>query len=197
MAERDAGALDDPSGPVRRAVDRCLAGDRDAFRVVVDAYGRMVANLVSRMVPQREEAEDLVQEIFLQAYRSLGSFRGDSRLGTWIYRIAVNKTLRRLSQLRRHSAASLEDVEAHALLPALTEESPLRQVCKAEEKDRVRQAIAALPDKQRLVVMLHYFEDLSCQEIAEVLGCSVGTVWSRLHYALRRLRNELLWAGTE
>lgn len=163
--------------------------------MVVEAYTRMVSGLVSRMVPQREEAEDLVQEVFVQAYRSLHSYRGDSTFGTWLYRVAVNMTLRRLSQLRRRAASSLEEMEEVSPLPAAEQATPLDQVCVAEDQDRVREAVLRLPDKHRLVVTLHYFEDYSCQEIAGILGCSVGTVWSRLHYGLRKLRDELKWMG--
>lgn len=174
---------------VRRAKD----GDVNAFGELVRLYERTVYNLVSRMVRSRDEVDDLAQEIFLQAWRSIKSFRGDARFSTWLHTIAVNATLKKLEWLRRRESASLDDPQ-FGLAEQISDKStmtPFDEVCASEQKDAVQRAIDELSDHHRLAVILHYFEDMPCEEIARVMNCSVGTVWSRLHYACKKLKSEL------
>jgi RNA polymerase sigma-70 factor (ECF subfamily) len=174
------------------ALARCRAGDRDAFRLLVSLHERSIAAVVSRIVLHPQEAEDLVQETFIQAYCKLSSFREQSSFGTWLYRIAVNLSLRRLQQLRRKGWTPLDEVEGPEA-PDLRPDSPQpeREALRGEDRRALREALLQLSDVHRAVVTLHYFEEKSCPEIAEIMGCSVGTVWSRLHYALRKLKGRM------
>lgn len=180
----DAVALD----PEAELVARARTGDREAFEELFRRHYRQVYRVACRVLPSAEEAEDAVQDAFVRAFRALGSFRGESAFCTWVCRIAINVALRRARRLRAQPI-SLGDVFGDggewepAGEPSL--QSLVEQRAQARE---LRQAVDALPVKHRLVVALRYFEGYSCEEIAELLGCSVGTVWSRLHYAHRKLR---------
>ncbi len=174
---------------VRRAKD----GDVAAFGQLVRLHERTVYGVVSRMVRSKDEVDDLAQEIFLQAWRSIGKFRGDSRFSTWLHTIAVNATLKKLEWLRRRESVSLDDPDTGLWeqIPNSSSGTPFDQVCSSEQKAAVGRAIDSLSDHHRLAVVLHYFEDMPCYEIAEIMNCSVGTVWSRLHYACKKLKDEL------
>ncbi|MBW3622549.1 MAG: sigma-70 family RNA polymerase sigma factor [Armatimonadetes bacterium] len=180
----------------RDALARCRAGDRDAYRVLVSLHERAITSAVSRILLNPQEVEDLVQEAFIQAYCKLSSFRGESGFGTWLYRIAVNLSLRRLQQLRRRGWTPLDAMDSLEV-PDLRPDSPQpeREAMREDERRALQQALLQLSDAHRTVVSLHYFEDKSCPEIAEIMGCSVGTVWSRLHYALKKLKGHLSDVG--
>jgi len=170
-------------------VQRILAGEATLFGGLVDRHKKSVYGIVSGMVDRPDEVDDLVQDVFVAAYKSIGRFRGDAKFSTWLHAIAVNTTLRHMKKMKIRRAFSLDD-------PAQSEYqsgdlSPGQAHEKAERDREIRAAVKSLPDKQRTVVVLHYFEGLSCQEIAETLGCSVGTIWSRLHYACRVLKGRL------
>lgn len=172
---------------------RVQAGDVSAFGELIDRHQRAVYGVVSRMVGDRNEADDLVQDIFVSAYRAIGSFRREAKFSTWLHTIAVNTTLKRLRKMKRQNVISIDD-PAFGLASAIRAEddpSPDESLQQRMRSDIVRRAIDTLPDKQRIVVVMHYFEQRSCEEIAAILKCSVGTVWSRLHYACKRLRGEL------
>ncbi|HUV05629.1 MAG TPA: sigma-70 family RNA polymerase sigma factor [Armatimonadota bacterium] len=172
---------------------RVQAGDVSAFGELIDRHQRAIYGIVSRMVTSRDEADDLVQDIFVSAYRAIGSFRREAKLSTWLHTIAVNMTLKRLKKMKRQNMLSIDD-PAFGLASTIRAEddpSPDESLQQRERNDMVRRAIDTLPDKQRIVVVMHYFEQRPCDEIAAILKCSVGTVWSRLHYACRRLRGEL------
>jgi RNA polymerase sigma-70 factor (ECF subfamily) len=181
----------DPDGDLVRRVS---GGDLDAFASLVERHQRSVYSIVSRMLRERDEVDDVVQDVFVLAFRSLAKFRGDAMFATWLHSIAVNTTLKHLKKSKRRSAASLDDPEAgiadHISAPT---PDPVDEVTHNANRDIVRREVAQLPDKQKAVVVLYYFEEYSCEEIARVLGCSVGTVWSRLHYACRKLRGRLEW----
>jgi RNA polymerase sigma-70 factor (ECF subfamily) len=184
--------------PDTALVERARDGDRGAFEELVRRHQRPVYAVVSRMLFSRDEVDDLVSEAFVQAYLNLGKFRGEASFGTWIHRIAVNLSLKRIKKLGRIRASSLEDMQEHVgdLADAEPSLRPAESAEREEQERRVRDAVAQLPPKHRAVVTLHYFQDLSCEQIAGMLGCSVGTVWSRLHYAMQKLRPMLqdLWA---
>lgn len=174
-------------------VRRVQAGDASAFGELVDRHQRSVYGIVSRMVHSRDEVDDLVQDIFVSAYEAMGRFRCEAKFSTWLHSIAVNMTLKRLKRLKRQGAVSMDDPEQglSSVISAGSDAEPDEIVERAQQSALMRRAIDGLPDKQRVVVIMHYFEQLSCEEIAAVLKCSVGTVWSRLHYACRKLKNEL------
>jgi len=170
-------------------------GSLQAFEQLVARHQRSVYSLVSRMIYSRDEVDDLVQDIFVQVYRTLPGFRGEAAFGTWLYRVAVNMARKRLKRLSSHASVSLDDPETNLGERMLSEgvPDPQEEAVRAQRDRAVREAIARLPEKHRLVILLHYFEERSCEDIAHILSCSVGTVWSRLHYACKKLKGELAW----
>ena len=174
---------------------RVQAGELSAFGELIDRHQRAVYGIISRMVSSRDDADDLVQDVFVSAYSAIGSFRRDAKFSTWLHAIAVNTTLKRLKKMKRQSAVSIDDPEIGLADTIRAEDDPPpdESLQNREQNEAVRRAIDSLPDKQRIVVVMHYFEQHSCEEIAVILKCSVGTVWSRLHYACKKLRGELTW----
>jgi len=189
----DAGA---DAALARRAAE----GDVQAFRQLVERYQRPMAALVGRMTDNPDDVDDIVQELFIRAWKGLPRFRGDAQFSTWLYRIAVNTAIKHRSRTRSDATLSLsaenltgglESLQASPDADPTHGGDPFRATQRREREEQVRLAVAALPEKQRAVVVLHYFEGLSCEEISRVVDCSVGTVWSRLHYACKRLKGIL------
>jgi RNA polymerase sigma-70 factor (ECF subfamily) len=162
-------------------VKRFHQGDEEAFDELVERHRRRVYGLVCR-VAGPPEADDLAQEVFLAAYRSLQGFRGESTFSTWLYRITIHTCSHHLRR-RRLETTELEEGEPDGRRERDPELSALRR----ELCDRVREAIDALPFKLRLVIVLRDLQGLSYEEIADVVRCPIGTVRSRLHYATQRL----------
>jgi RNA polymerase sigma-70 factor (ECF subfamily) len=179
-------------------VQRAQKGDLTAYNELVSRHQRAMYGLVSRMVSSRDDVDDLVQDIFVQTYRSIGRFRGQSAFSTWLHSIAVNTTIKYLRKMKSRPAVSIDDpvTGIENTLAADGDCPPAMVVEESERKQAVRAAVEQLSEKHRVVVVLHYFEDHSCEEIAKVLNCSVGTVWSRLHYACKKLRGQLDWLET-
>jgi RNA polymerase sigma-70 factor (ECF subfamily) len=167
-------------------VAACLGGQNGAFDVIVERHRRAVYQLCYRFVGNHEDASDLSQEVFLRAYRGLRNFRGRSSLGTWLYRIGVNVCLNRVSVKKPQS----EPIEAQQHVDTRTE-SPSEQLMSAERAARVRAAIAKLPRKQRAVLILRMYQEMSHQEIAKVVGSSVGAVKANVFHALQNLKKLL------
>jgi RNA polymerase sigma-70 factor (ECF subfamily) len=166
-------------------VARCRIGDRAAMKTVYERYRRRVFSLVMRIAGD-QDAEELSQEVFLKAFRSLDKFRGEAQLGTWLYRLAVNAALTHVSRDRGRKQAPEEALES---VPAPTQ----TQLASGDPKlrNRLEVALQALPAGYRAVLVLHDVEGLQHEEIAEVLGCRVGTSKSQLHKARAKMR-ELL-----
>lgn len=179
-------------------VVRARDGNLAAYSELVSRYQCAVYGIVSRMVSSRDDVDDLVQDIFVLAYRSVRQFRGHSAFSTWLHSIAVNTTIKYLKKMKTRQAVSIDDSETRIEngLSSERDPSPSEAVEDGERREAVRSAVEQLPEKHRAVVVLHYFEDYSCDEIARILNCSVGTVWSRLHYACKRLRGQLGWLET-
>ncbi len=184
-AERHTEGPDEAAGD-ERAVARFLAGDVSAFETLVRRYSGMVFALAARLVGPLD-AEDVVQETFLRAWRGLSGFRGESSLKTWLYSIALNRVRDRRGTLARLRA--LFDAEGpggdgpdFSLVDGLADGglTPEENAARAEERRRLRKAIAALPEEFRLAVVLRDLEGLSYEEVASVLEVPVGTVRSRL-----------------
>lgn len=177
---------------------RARDGDLAAYSELVSRYQRAVYGIVSRMVATRDDADDLVQDVFVLAYRSIDRFRGQSAFSTWLHSIAVNTTIKHLKRMKVRQAMSIDDPDTgiNETLVSDCHQPPAEAAEDKERKQSVRIAVDKLPEKHRAVVILHYFEDYSCEEIANILNCSVGTVWSRLHYACRKLRGQLDWLET-
>jgi RNA polymerase sigma-70 factor, ECF subfamily len=181
--------------PDAAAVARCRAGDTEAFGEIVDRYQSMVAGLVARSLRDPEDAADVTQEVFVRAYRGLKSFRSDAKFSTWLYRIALNTSIRhagKTARERSHRAEpDPEQPDMMAMLPSDPSEAPDELVWQRIRHDALRDAVHSLPHKQREVIVLHFFEGRSCEEIAEILDTNIGTVWSRVHYAVKKLRGQL------
>lgn len=167
-------------------IQACLAGRSGAFDLIVERHRRNVYQLCYRFVGNHEDASDLSQEVFLRAYRGLGAFRGGSSLGTWLYRIGVNLCLNRVS--RKTSPTETLDARQHI---DTRSESASDKVLREERGVQVRQAIAALPPKQRATLILRMYHELSHEEIAGVLGSSVGAVKANFFHALGNLKKLL------
>ena len=179
-------------------VQRAAQGDTEAFGRLVERYQRPMTALVARMTAHPDDVDDVVQELFVRAWKGLPRFRGDAQLSTWLYRIAVNTAIKHRGRRRDENAVSLSAEELTGGLESLASDptsaeggDPFLSAQRREQEALVRRAVMALPEKQRAVVVLHYFEGHSCEEIGEIVGCSVGTVWSRLHYACKRLKGTL------
>jgi RNA polymerase sigma-70 factor, ECF subfamily len=170
----------------QQLVAACLAGRAGAFDLVVERHRRSVYQLCYRFVGNHEDASDLSQDVFLRAYRGLNRFRGGSSLGTWLYRIGVNVCLNRVSLKKPVT----EDIDARQHVDARGE-SQMERVLREERGVQVRAAIAQLPPKQRATLVLRMYQELSHEEIAQVLGSSVGAVKANFFHALGNLKKIL------
>jgi RNA polymerase sigma-70 factor (ECF subfamily) len=168
----------------RDAVEACQRGEREAFDGLVERYQRDVYRLCFRYVNDPQDANDIAQEVFLKAYRAIGRFRGDSAFSTWLYRIAVNTCLNFRSS-RRPQAEELKDSLPDGHAPVLD------TMVEDERARRVREAVTRLPEKQRATLILKVYHDLTHEEVAAVVGSSVGTVKANLFHALGNLRKML------
>ena len=199
------GPVEPSRGDERDLIQRCLAGDASAFEPLVERYQQRVWRLAYQLLHDREEAWDCAQEAFVRAFHSLASFRGQSAFYTWLFRITVNvatdRQRARGAQARAFGAERLPEEEWKRTMPDLGAR-PDQAAVQSEQRERIRQALDALPPKARTIIMLSDVEGLSYREIAEVLGCPIGTVMSRLHNARKRLKTLLgpmlalvLWLG--
>lgn len=169
-------------------VQRVQAGDKKAFNLLVSKYHRRVGRLLTRMVRNQEDIEEIVQETFIKAYRAIGSFRGESAFYTWIYRIAINtaKNLlvnqgRRPSTLKESTDEDGETFEDNAALSNIDTPESLYQTKQIGEA--VNEAIAALPEELRSAIVMREIDGLSYEEIAQIMDCPIGTVRSRIFRA--------------
>ena len=170
--------------------------DLNSFKVLVDEYQKKVLNTCNRFVNNREDAEDLTQEVFIEVYRSISGFRGDSKLSTWIYRIAVTKSLDFLRKRKRK--------KRFGIMKSISSEEKLREELKAtdisnpgtqaENQDRIKilnEALEKLPENQRVAFTLSKYDELSYQEIAEILETTIPAVESLIHRAKNNLKKRL------
>jgi RNA polymerase sigma-70 factor, ECF subfamily len=167
-------------------VEACLAGRADAFDLVVERHRRGVYHLCYRFVGNHADASDLTQDVFLRAFRGLRNFHGRASLATWLYRIGVNVCLNRVGA-KTLTVEPIDDRQ-HA---DTRSESPAERMLRNERAVQVRAAIAELPRKQRATLILRMYHDLSHQEIADVLGSSVGAVKANFFHALGNLKKAL------
>ena len=171
--------------PDRELVERFRAGERVAFDQLVRRHQRGVWYLVRRYVKRDADASDVTQLAFVRAYRGIGTFRGTASVRSWLYRIGINCAL---SWLRDHRREEPTEIADDALIDA--NPAPARLIV-GEEGARLRGAIAQLPPKQKLVLELRVFDDLSFKEVAELADCSENTAKVNFHYAVKRLRDIL------
>ena len=167
-------------------VTRAQNGDRNAFSELVRTHAQGVLNVVYRMCGDMQVSEDAAQETFIQAWMRLQSYRPQTSLRNWLYRIAVNTAIDMLRKEKRILPGAVEDLNLTDAGPG-----PETLVANSERTEMVQDAVLALPDASRAVLVLREFEGLSYQEIAEALDIPIGTVMSRLNYARKLLREKL------
>ena len=186
-----------PLDPDAALMLRVREGDRDAFEALVEKYKQPVMNLVYRTLPDATEAEDLAQHVFLQVYKSAHRYEVSAKFSTWIFTIARNLCLNEIRRRSRHPADSLDEPSSE------NEDQPMRQIEDArtfsppdallqDELERmVELALAQLPEKQRTALLLCRQQELSYEEMADVLGCSLSATKSLIHRARETLKQQL------
>jgi len=174
-------------------VSRARGGEVVAFEQLVRRYDRKVLSIASLYARDEEDAKDIYQEAFLRVYRGLPGFRGKSQFSTWLYRVVTNVCLSHQRKAMRVRHVSLEgDERGQAAAATLTAgETPEQLFGDAEISRHVSDAVAALPDRQRLVFILRHFQDLKLSEIADTMHLTEGAVKKYLHLAVRKLRVQL------
>ena len=174
-----------------------LDGDRDRFRILVEQHQQMVFRTCMGFVHNREDAEDLAQDVFVQAYRSLSGFKGESAFSTWIYRIAVNASLNKIRKSSRNSVFQRLDTlfgqerNKELSLPLDSPENPEEILIREEHAVLIRKALDSLPDNQKTAVILSKYDDLPQKEIAEIMNLTEGAVEALLQRAKKNLREKL------
>lgn len=174
-------------------VRRAQEGDLAAYDELVRRYQERIYATVYHMTSNHEDANDLAQETFVKAYRALKSFKGDSSFYTWIYRIAVNKTINFLKQRRNRTHMSLNDMDFNVehnpdLVELISQNTPRRDARITELKEKLNEALQKLSEVHRMVVVMHDVQGTPHEEISRIMGCNVGTVRSRLFYARQQLQ---------
>lgn len=160
---------------------------REAFGEVIGRYGEPLYWLIRRMVNSHDDANDLLQNTFMKAWQALENFRGDARLSTWLYKIAVNESITHLDRERRRAGVSLDD-EASAIANTIEADE---WIDGDELSVKLRKAVAMLPEKQRLVFNMKYFDDMKYEQMSEILGTSVGALKASYHLAVKKIEQYL------
>src|SRR5438128_1025579 len=179
--------------PETELVIRARKGDLKAYDELVKRYQERIYATIYHMTSNHEDANDLAQEAFVKAFHALKSFKGGSSFYTWVYRIAVNKTINFLKQRKNKAQLSLDDLDFNAehdpdLVALISDKTPRRDVSLAELQEKLNTAMQKLSEPHRLVVTLHDVQGLSHEEIAKIMECNIGTVRSRLFYARQQLQ---------
>ena len=179
-------------------IAECQQGDTSAFDELVRRYKDRIYNVVYRFLGNHEDALDVSQEVFVRAYRGIGGFKGDARIYTWLYSIAANLARNRLRDMGRKGRDKVVSLEALAeaapnvAQAATASKQTPRDVAEQHEMEAMlQQCLEELPDHYRMAFVLRTFEDMSYEEIADVMGCPTGTVKSRLSQARNLLRERL------
>lgn len=204
--EEAPGQGDDPWAPEeweRRWIQNAQKGDAESFERIVIAYQQKIFNLAFRLLGDKEEAEDLTQEVFLNVYKHLSSFRGDAQFSTWIYQVALNHCRNRFKYLKRRFYQSTESLDDPLqggegdLERELPDEAdvPEEALHRRQVQRLVQRAVQRLRPDYREIIVLRDIQELSYQEISEVLGLPEGTIKSRLHRARWELKELLAELG--
>ncbi len=180
----------------KELVKRAQGGDLPAYDELMRRHQGKIYGLIYNMTSNQQDAEDLVQEVFLKGYKVLDRFQGKSSFYTWIYRIAVNRTINYVKQRRNRSALSLNDLDLSiesdpAYVELSSRDTPFRDTSLSEMQEKLNAALQTLSEKHRAVVVLHDIQGVPHEEIGKMMGCSSGTVRSRLFYARQQLQAEL------
>ncbi len=173
-------------------------GDRKSFQILVETYQRMVVNTCLAIVHNKADAEDLAQDVFLEIFRTAQNFRGESKISTWLYRIATNRSLNFVRNKKRKGFfQSLEDTflggkNRNSEISESRGDQPDQNITDQQRSDVLHQAIDKLPEKQRIAFTLNKYEELPYQQIAEVMEISLASVESLIHRAKKNLQEQLL-----
>jgi RNA polymerase sigma-70 factor (ECF subfamily) len=171
-------------------ISRCQQGDQEALKAIFDKYHKKVYRIAYGVVRQREEALDVVQEVFIKLFRSVKNFKGRSHFYTYLYRMVMNTAIDHKRKAAKQFMSSLD--EEGGFEPSdEAERGPERILLQKELEERVKLAMDKLPDEQKAALIFRDVEGLSYQEMAEAMGCSIGTVMSRLHYGRKRMQESL------
>jgi RNA polymerase sigma-70 factor, ECF subfamily len=184
----------------RELVESAKAGDRDAFRTLFERHHRRAYSLALGVVRNSADAMDVVQDAFIKAHRHLDKFEGTSSFYTWLYRIVMNLAIDHIRKHRRARAVDFTDqvsegdaqVGDDALLPRILGGNPGRALMDQEIRGRIEKALGELSDNHRAVLVMREMEGLSYEEMAQVMGCSKGTIMSRLFHARKNMQRRLI-----
>lgn len=169
-------------------INLCHEGEYElAFNEIVETYTERLYWHVRRFVCSHEDTDDLLQDVFIKIWNSLPSFRGESRIYTWLYRIATNETLNHLRKIRRENAVSF-DIVGEMLATRIDEDPSFNGNALQRE---LHKAIQRLPEKQRLVFNMRYFDEMKYEDIAEITGTSVGALKASYHHAYNKIKEAL------
>jgi RNA polymerase sigma-70 factor (ECF subfamily) len=177
-------------------VSRARRGDLAAYDDLVKRYQERIYATIYHMTSNHEDANDLAQDAFIKAFQALKSFKGGSSFYTWLYRIAVNKTINFLKQRKNRTHMSLNDMDFNAehdpdLMALISDNTPRRAAGLTELQKKLNEALLKLSEPHRMVVVLHDVQGQSHDEIAEIMDCNIGTVRSRLFYARQQMQSYL------
>jgi RNA polymerase sigma-70 factor, ECF subfamily len=198
MAEPVTLSEPEPAAPTAEMelVRRAQSDDLEAYDELVKRYQERIYATVYHMTSNHEDANDLAQDSFIKAFQALKSFKGGSSFYTWLYRIAVNKTINFLKQRKNRVHMSLNDVDFNTennpdLVALISDKTPRRDAGLKELQEKLNAAMLKLSEAHRLVVVLHDVQGMSHEEVAQVMDCNIGTVRSRLFYARQQLQSLL------
>jgi RNA polymerase sigma-70 factor, ECF subfamily len=172
-------------------VQKCQSGEMGAFQELVSRYHQKVYTVIFGMLRNRDDAMEVAQEAFFRAYRKIKSFEGGSSFYTWLYRIAINLVIDAQRRQKRNPLDFRENMDSVLEEQNEVARDPFSDVLDKELRDRLVKAINDLTPEHKAVIVLRTLEGLSYKDIGEMLGCSEGTVMSRLHYARKKLQEKL------
>lgn len=176
----------------KEIINLILEGDRNLYRKIVERYQTMVFRICIGFLHNKDDADDLTQDIFIQAYTSLSRFKGDSAFSTWLYRIAVNACLNRTRKTKFYFLQVGDSVETKEIsIPVAHFDEPDSILMRKEQQEIFQKALDSLKENQRTAIVLSKYDDLSQREIAEIMGISEGNVESLLFRAKANLREKL------
>ncbi|MEH7181230.1 RNA polymerase sigma factor SigW [Neobacillus vireti] len=180
---------------IKKRIKQVIKGDQDAFAEIVEIYSNSIYQLGYRMLGNRHEAEDIAQEAFIRAYVNIKSFNQDLKFSTWLFRIATNLCIDRIRKKKPdyYLDAEVSGTDGLTMYSQLSSDSPLpeNELESLELQETVQKEILKLPDKYRSVIVLKYIEELSLNEISEILDMPLGTVKTRIHRGREALRQQL------
>ena len=171
-------------------ISRCQQGDQEALKEIFDKYHKRVYRIAYGVVRHREEALDIVQEVFVKLFRSIKNFKGRSHFYTYLYRMVMNTAIDHSRKMGKQFVSSLDEEGSFEPSEEI-EKGPERILLQKELEEKVKWAMEKLPIEQKAALLFREVEGLSYQEMADAMGCSIGTVMSRLHYGRKRIQ-ELL-----